>query len=182
LNASHVGGRQGRCDLILPSGEGVSVKRHNLLEGKKIKFGRVESCDSYKFLLSAWSFYVNFINQPKDISPSRVTKTQLQEVDSKICEEVRSFFESLDFSSRCKSVQSVLLGIEKYSKSLENPSSIVNEIFRESIGKKLNHIILVDVENCKIKVLKNIDSEEFINSFYKNNFLYVAGNELFFSA
>ena len=187
LGGKHIGKSQRKTDILLPSKEGLSVKATtNLSTKKKIKFGRIGSCESFKQLMSLWSFYVNYLSTEKSLGPTRISKKQIDNINFRTPHSIKTF---LEFSSRTlptfyaredqviieKFLDKILLQTDSIS---ENIIDHINKSFEESLQKEVNHLIVIDKSNLRVKLLDQINSASFIENFFSNYFESISGNEL----
>ena len=184
LNAKHVGKSQVKSDIILPNGDGVSIKSGEGL----IKFGRIGSSNSYKELMNLWSFYVGFLGgKEQGLQPTRISKKQVGSLDLSTASAISKF---LDVSLRSipifydkedsLNIKEFVLRMISCCGSINNRViDLINQSIKESLDKIIKYIIVVDKNNLKVRLIKNIDSDDYINNFFHSNFNHIAGNEVF---
>lgn len=185
LDARPVGRSQTKCDIVLPNGEGVSVKAgDNCL----IKFGRIGSSESYKELMNLWSFYVGFLGgKEQGLFPTRISKKQVESLDLSTADAISKFLNvslrSIPILYSPQESANIKQFVERMiscSGSINNRViDLINKSIKESLNNLVNHIILIDKENLKVRLVKDINSSEYIDNFFYTNFNHIAGNEVF---
>lgn len=187
LDAEHIGGSQKKADIVLQCGEGISIKASTLNSKKKVKFGRIGSSSSYKDLMSLWSFYVTYLKTKKqDLIPTRISRKQVNNLDLKASQAVKKFLEVSSRSINVLYSQDEQGLIEEFVNKLissadsinEKIVELINSSFKECLQGDVNHLIVIDKDNLKVRILEDINKEEYVNNFFSTNFGYIAGNEM----
>ncbi len=179
-NGTPIGSKQGKVDVTLPDGTGLSVKCCSFT--RSIKFGRCASSSSYKELMCVWSFFVGFLYERSAVlNPTRITKKQISNVDIQGSADIISFLETSRADPLLET--GVLQFVEKLYHCTNSLNDyiidLVNNISREILDKAATHLVLLDPEAVVIRVISHINKASFCADFYTNYFDKIEGNELF---